>query len=52
MNLNIFTFHSSELMEDLRQMFESSAKEKNISFFVEDSINSMWSETGIKFPRY
>jgi len=32
MNLNIFTFHSSELMEDLRQMFESSAKEKNISF--------------------
>ncbi|ABN51526.1 MAG TPA: diguanylate cyclase [Hungateiclostridium thermocellum] len=41
MNLNIFTFHSSELMEDLRQMFESSAKEKNISFFVEDSINSM-----------
>ncbi|WP_265444282.1 response regulator [Acetivibrio straminisolvens] len=41
MNLNIFTFHSSELMEDLRQMFEGSAKEKNISFVVEDSINSM-----------
>ncbi|HOM02008.1 MAG TPA: response regulator [Acetivibrio sp.] len=41
MNLNIYTFHSGELMEDLRQMFESSAKEKNITFVVEDSINSM-----------
>lgn len=41
MDLNVFTFHSSELIVDLRQMFESSAKEKNISFVVEDSINSM-----------
>lgn len=51
MDLNIFTFHSGELIEDLRQMFEDSARDKNISFALEDSLNSMLIGDGNKISQ-
>ncbi|TYQ16192.1 UNVERIFIED_CONTAM: hypothetical protein Cloal_2714 [Acetivibrio alkalicellulosi] len=38
--LNVTTFNSGELIENLKQMFDSNAKHKNIEFILEDYLNS------------
>ncbi|MFZ5985555.1 MAG: response regulator, partial [Bacillota bacterium] len=40
LSLNVTTFNSSELLEDLKQMFEGVSKEKNIRFVLEDDLDT------------
>jgi signal transduction histidine kinase/DNA-binding response OmpR family regulator len=40
MSLNISSFHSSELMFELNQMFEGMAKEKKLDFIIDDGVNA------------